>query len=93
MTVQDAHPPDGHPSDERPTVIRLGQFLKYAGLVGSGGDAKVAIADGEVRVNGEVELRRRRQLKNGDLVAIGGEEMVVELPEGEVDDGGVRAGD
>ncbi|KJL24581.1 RNA-binding S4 domain-containing protein [Microbacterium azadirachtae] len=48
--------------------IRLGQFLKYAGLLDSGGDAKEAIIDGYVRVNGEVERRRGRQLVDGDLV-------------------------
>lgn len=72
-------PPDA--SDPRPTVIRLGQFLKHAGLVGSGGEAKVAIVEGDVTVNGLVERRRRRQLKNGDVVAVGGETAVVDLPE------------
>lgn len=93
MTAPDAVPAD--PGDDpRPTVIRLGQFLKYAGLVGSGGEAKVAIAEGEVIVNGEVERRRRRQLKNGDVVAFGGEEAVVEIglewpagPAGSAEDG------
>ncbi|VXA92203.1 Ribosome-associated protein [Microbacterium sp. 8M] len=49
--------------------IRLGQFLKFAGLLDSGGDAKEAIIDGYVRVNGEVERRRGRQLVDGDLVS------------------------
>ena len=49
--------------------IRLGQFLKFAGLLDSGGDAKEAIIDGYVRVNGEVERRRGRQLADGDLVS------------------------
>lgn len=53
-------------------VIRLGQFLKFSGLLDSGGDAKAVIADGEVRVNGERELRRGRQLVDGDLVTVGG---------------------
>lgn len=50
--------------------IRLGQFLKFAGLLDSGGDAKEAIIDGYVRVNGDVERRRGRQLVDGDLVRI-----------------------
>ncbi|MGN7860258.1 RNA-binding S4 domain-containing protein [Microbacterium sp. 22303] len=50
--------------------IRLGQFLKFAGLIDSGGDAKGAILDGYVRVNGEVERRRGRQLVAGDLVTL-----------------------
>lgn len=53
-------------------VTRLGQFLKLMDAVESGGEAKVRIADGEVRVNGEIELRRGRQLQPGDVVTIGG---------------------
>jgi ribosome-associated protein len=52
-------------------VTRLGQFLKLMDAVESGGEAKMRIADGEVRVNGEVELRRGRQLQTGDVVTIG----------------------
>lgn len=52
--------------------IRLGQFLKFAGLLDSGGDAKEAIIDGYVRVNGEVDRRRGRQLAHGDLVTYDG---------------------
>ncbi|GAA2521695.1 RNA-binding S4 domain-containing protein [Pilimelia columellifera] len=52
-------------------MIRLGQFLKLAGLVDTGGEAKELIADGEVRVNGAVDLRRGRQLHVGDVVAVG----------------------
>jgi ribosome-associated protein len=51
--------------------IRLGQFLKLADLIESGSEAKGVIADGEVTVNGEVELRRGRQLRSGDTVSIG----------------------
>lgn len=50
-------------------VIRLGQFLKYAGLLDSGGNAKEVIIDGYVTVNGEIDRRRGRQLAEGDLVA------------------------
>ena len=52
--------------------IRLGQFLKLANLVESGGEAKPLVADGEVTVNGEVETRRGRQLVSGDVVSVGG---------------------
>lgn len=55
----------------RDDMIRLGQLLKAAGLVGSGADAKGLIADGLVTVNGEPELRRGRQLHAGDVVAVG----------------------
>lgn len=53
-------------------VIRLGQFLKFAGLIDSGGDAKEAIIDGYVLVNGEAERRRGRQLHDGDVVSFEG---------------------
>jgi ribosome-associated protein len=57
----------------RDDTIRLGQALKLAGLAGSGGDARALIEEGAVRVNGEVETRRGRQLRRGDVVAVGGE--------------------
>ncbi|RMI08997.1 RNA-binding S4 domain-containing protein [Cellulomonas triticagri] len=50
--------------------IRLGQFLKLAGLADSGADARALIEEGEVTVNGEPELRRGRQLRKGDVVAV-----------------------
>ncbi|MTE11971.1 MULTISPECIES: RNA-binding S4 domain-containing protein [Nocardia] len=53
-------------------VIRLGQFLKLANLIDSGSEAKTVIAQGLVRVNDEVELRRGRQLHTGDVVALAG---------------------
>jgi len=56
----------------RDEAIRLGQFLKLANLVESGADAKAPIADGEVRVNGEVETRRGRQLHLGDVATYAG---------------------
>lgn len=49
--------------------IRLGQFLKFSGLLDSGGNAKEVIIDGYVSVNGDVERRRGRQLTPGDLVS------------------------
>jgi ribosome-associated protein len=56
----------------RDDTIRLGQFLKLADLVESGGEAKPLIADGAVSVNDEVETRRGRQLAVGDVVSLGG---------------------
>jgi ribosome-associated protein len=50
--------------------IRLGQFLKLADLADSGSDARELVADGAVRVNGEPELRRGRQLVRGDVVEV-----------------------
>lgn len=52
-------------------TIRLGQLLKLANLVDSGSDAKFLLAEGEVEVNGEVEVRRGRQLRSGDVVTMG----------------------
>ncbi len=52
--------------------INLTQVLKLAGSVLSGGEAKALITEGRVRVNGEVELRKRRQMIVGDAVQIEG---------------------
>ncbi|WP_158865224.1 RNA-binding S4 domain-containing protein [Leifsonia sp. AG29] len=57
--------------------IRLGQFLKFAGLLDSGGIVKEAIADGYVTVNGEVDRRRGRQLQLGDIVTFEGRSVRV----------------
>lgn len=62
--------------------IRLGQFLKFAGMIDSGADAKGVIADGLVRVNDTVEIRRGRQLRHGDTVAFGDEVARVDVPQG-----------
>ena len=51
--------------------IRLGQFLKLAGLADTGADARVLLDLGEVEVNGEPESRRGRQLKPGDVIVVG----------------------
>jgi ribosome-associated protein len=61
----------------RDDVIRLGQFLKLAGLMDTGGETKELIAAGEVRVNGEVDTRRGRQLHRGDVVTVDGEQVRV----------------
>jgi ribosome-associated protein len=55
----------------RDESIRLGQFLKLADLIDNGSDARAAIVGGGVRVNGETELRRGRQLRQGDTVEFG----------------------
>lgn len=51
--------------------IRLGQLLKLADVVEVGADAKALLADGQVRVNDEVETRRGRQVFVGDVVRVG----------------------
>ncbi len=56
--------------------IKLGQALKLAGLVQSGVDAKFLIEDGLVLVNGEVDTRRGKKLREGDVVTISGESRI-----------------
>lgn len=58
--------------------IKLDALLKFASLVGSGGEAKQLIQDGQVLVNGEVCTMRGKKIRSGDRVSIGGEEVVVE---------------
>ena len=57
----------------RDEMIRLGQLLKLAGLAEDGIQAKQLIEDGLVKVNGEIEERRGRQLHPGDIVSVNGE--------------------
>lgn len=57
----------------REDFIKLGQALKAAGLVGSGVDAKFVIQDGQVKVNGQVELQRGKKLYDGDVVEYHGD--------------------
>jgi ribosome-associated protein len=61
----------------RDETIKLGQFLKLADLVESGGDIKPLLAEGRVRVNDEVETRRGRQLTHGDVVTLADESVRV----------------
>jgi ribosome-associated protein len=60
-----------------PEGTTLGQALKVANLVGSGGEAKVLIQAGEILVNGEVETRRGRKLQKGDVVEVEAERLEV----------------
>nr|WP_042197040.1 RNA-binding S4 domain-containing protein [Kibdelosporangium sp. MJ126-NF4]CEL22708.1 FIG002958: hypothetical protein [Kibdelosporangium sp. MJ126-NF4]CTQ89848.1 FIG002958: hypothetical protein [Kibdelosporangium sp. MJ126-NF4] len=66
----------------RDESIRLGQFLKLAGLAEDGGHAKDLIEAQDVLVNDEVEVRRGRQLRHGDVVAVDGEKarLVADRP-------------
>ena len=58
--------------------IRLDSFLKLCGAVVTGGEAKVAIAEGMVFVNGEVCTMRGKKLRPGDTVELDGEQYAVE---------------
>lgn len=59
------------------SIIKLDQFLKWVGAVQTGGEAKLLIQDGRVRVNGKVETRRGRKLAEGDRISVLGETFVV----------------
>lgn len=69
MTAQRVPTRDGH--------IRLGQFLKLANLIDKGADAKLLLGEARIRVNGEPESRRGRQLVTGDLVDVDGHSFEV----------------
>lgn len=60
-------------------AIKLDQFLKWAGAVSTGGEAKLMIQEGFVKVNGAIETRRARKLLDGDVVIIQGRTYRVEL--------------
>lgn len=62
---------------EEDEFIKLGQALKKAGLVDSGVEAKIVIQNGEVTLNGEVEVQRGKKLYNGDVVSYNGETFKV----------------
>lgn len=50
--------------------IRIDQLLKYADIVGSGGEAKILIKEGLVRLNGEVVTQRGKKIRNKDIIEI-----------------------
>jgi len=55
--------------------VELYKVLKFEGLVGTGGEAKMVVAEGLVKVNGELEMRKRCKLKAGDVVEFNGESL------------------
>lgn len=66
-------------SEEEQPFIRLDQLLKREGLTGTGGQAKILVQEGLVRVNDEVETRRGRKLREGDRVEVEGHVIVAHL--------------
>ena len=58
--------------------IKLDALLKFANLVSSGGEAKILISDGQVKVNGEVCLMRGKKIRPGDTVSLGKESNIIE---------------
>lgn len=61
----------------RDEYIKLGQALKAAGLVDTGVDAKIEILDGNVKVNGKVEMQRGKKLYDGDVVDFQGDQIKI----------------
>jgi ribosome-associated protein len=86
--MSDATTEDEDSGMDRPTIddaelvamrpLRLDQFLKMCGLTSTGGQAKLLIQGGQVHVNGELELRRRRKLTSGDVVQFDGQSFAVD---------------
>ena len=64
-------------ANNRP-MMRLDDVLKRAGIVGTGGQAKIWIQDGQVVVNGQIETRRRKQLFLGDVVETMGHQVTLD---------------
>ena len=60
-------------------TITLNVALKLSGMAPTGGQAKVLIQSGQVKVNGQVETRRKKQLSPGDVIEVNGEEFTLEL--------------
>lgn len=58
--------------------IKLGQALKLAGLVNSGVEAKIFITEGQVKLNGQVEIQRGKKVYPGDIIYFDGEEVKVD---------------
>ena len=59
--------------------IELYKILKFEGIVGSGGEAKVAIASGQVLLNGEIETQKRKKILSGDTIEFGEEKICIKL--------------
>lgn len=71
MTVSDEN------ANPEPRALCLDQFLKLSAVAETGGHAKFLIQNGEVTVNGEIETRRRRKMLAGDVVEVGGQQLLV----------------
>lgn len=63
----------------RQEPVELYKVLKFEGLASSGAEAKNVIADGQVTVNGEIELRKRRKLYANDTISFAGEQLLLVL--------------
>ncbi|MEM6429326.1 MAG: RNA-binding S4 domain-containing protein [Deinococcota bacterium] len=77
--MTDAHPQPDSPELEDTPTITLTNVLKLSGFAETGGEAKHLIQGGHVKVNGDVETRRKRKLVEGDEIEVDGESFVLEL--------------
>jgi ribosome-associated protein len=59
--------------------VELYKLLKFESMVTSGGEAKHVIADGQVSVNGQIELQKRKKIVSGDIVVFGEEQVLITL--------------
>ncbi|MEH6650836.1 MAG: RNA-binding S4 domain-containing protein [Motiliproteus sp.] len=59
--------------------VELYKILKFEGLAASGAEAKSAVADGQVRVNGKVETRKRKKIVAGDTIEFGDDQIRIRL--------------
>jgi ribosome-associated protein len=80
MTIEN----NSAPIDTRPVLlatepVELYKILKFEALVNSGAEAKIVIDDGLVRVNGDIELRRRRKIRENDTIEFDGVRLIMTL--------------
>ena len=61
--------------------VELYKILKFEAIVGSGGEAKAVISEGQVLVNGEVETRKRKKIVSGDIIEFANEKFKIVLNE------------
>lgn len=67
--------------------VELYKILKFEGIAASGAEAKQLIAEGYVTVNAEIETRKRRKMRSGDVLAIDGHELKLQLDDSLLSDG------
>jgi ribosome-associated protein len=72
-----ANPNESSDESESSEPLRLDHFLKMSGASETGGQAKLLIQNGEVKLNGQVETRRRKKLVAGDIVQVGNKKLLV----------------
>ena len=61
--------------------VELYKILKFEGMVPSGGEAKLVVGEGMVKVNGKVETRKRKKIMSGDTIEFAGEQIKIKLAE------------